>query len=251
MENIQCTEIICPCCKTGLQNSDDLYIKISCGHEYHYDCIYDAFIFNRKRNVTILECPYCRLSVSHIPEKEGFNFDITIHLGIKNCSDASWFEKHFGEQYCYYNNNGLYCNKYFIYGCGKEQKYCSKHKNSELLGIGHCPILKGTKYCNIKCDNEKKYCYYHSNYENCLECDYILQKGDKKGQLCAKLTTNNNSKCILHNKCINANMHKTCVAIIKKGKNIGNICGRKSYNDYDYCKSHSKLVNELNVINLD
>lgn len=251
MENIQSNEIICACCKTALTTSDDLYIQISCGHEYHYDCIYDAFIYNRKRNATILECPYCRLRVSYIPEKEGFEFDVTIHRGITNFSDASWSKKHFGKMYCSYNIDDLYCNKYFVYGNGKQQKYCNKHKNCELISNAHCPVLKGAKYCNIKCDDGKKYCYYHSKFENSLECDYILQKGCKKGQLCGKLTENNNSKCILHNKCINPIIHKTCVAIIKKGKNIGNICGKKSYNDYDYCKAHSKLVNELNVINLE
>jgi hypothetical protein len=251
MENIQCNEIMCACCKTALKNSDDLYVKISCGHEYHYDCIYDAFIFNRKRNATVLECPYCRLRVSHIPEKEGFDFDLTIHRGIVNSHDACWSKKHLGKLYCCYKMNDLYCNKNFIFGSGNQQKYCTKHKNTEFIGTGYCPILKGEKYCNIKCDDEKKYCYYHSKYENSVECDYIFQKGDKKGQLCAKLTVNNNSKCILHKQCVKPILNKTCVAIIKKGKNIGNMCGKKSYNDCDYCKTHFKLVNELNVINVE
>lgn len=240
-------EIICACCKCALSVSDELYIKISCGHEYHYDCIYDAFKFNRKRSTLILECPYCRMRVSHIPEKEGFDFDLTIHRGITNSSDATWSKKHFGSHYCFYKMDDLFCNKYFVHGYGKDQKFCHMHKNYEFIGQGYCPIIKGSKYCNLQCDEGKKYCYYHSKYENSLECNYIYEKGIKKGQMCKKLTEDNNSKCKLHNKCTSINDNKKCIAILKKGKNLGNICGKKIVNETDYCKSHSTLVNEQNI----
>ena len=248
MSNTTHNEIVCACCKSLLESSEDLYTKLSCGHEYHYDCIYDAFLFNRKRNAVILECPYCRIRVSHIPEKDGFDFDLTIHRGITNSNDATWSKKHFGKHYCYYKMDDLYCNKYFVHGYGKEQKYCNMHKNSELIGLGYCSILKGSKYCNIHCDENKKYCVYHSKFENALECNHIYEKGIKKGQLCKKLTTDNNAKCILHNKCIQTNENKTCIAVLKKGKNIGNCCGKKSVNETEYCKLHSTLVNDLNII---
>lgn len=250
MENTQINEIICACCKSSLDVSDDLYIKISCGHEYHYDCIYDAFLFNRKRNAVILECPYCRIRVSHIAEKEGFNFDLTIHRGIVNSKEATWSKKHFGQNYCYYKMDDLHCNKFFAHGNGKDQKYCNIHKNYEFMGIGHCPILKGSKYCNVHCDDTKKYCYYHSKFENAIECNHIYEKGIKKGQMCKKLTYDNNGTCSLHNKCIQSNDSKTCIAVFKKGKNIGNICGKKCMNETDYCKLHSPLVNEQIITTL-
>ena len=247
MADIHHNEIICACCKSVLESSEEQYIKISCGHEYHYDCIYDAFLFNRKRNATILECPYCRMRVSHIPEKEGFNFDLTIHRGILNSNDATWSKKHFGQYYCFHKMDDLYCNKFFAHGNGKEQKYCNIHKNYEFMGINYCPIIKGLKYCNIHCDDGKKYCFYHSKYENALECNYIYEKGIKKGEMCKKLTADSNTKCKLHNKCSHIIENKTCIAVLKKGKNIGNICGKKSMNESDYCKVHSTLVNEQNI----
>lgn len=244
-------EIICACCKCPLIKSDDLYIKLSCGHEYHYDCIYDAFLFNRKRNAHILECPYCRLRVSHIPEKDGFDFDITIHRGIINKNDCTWSKKHFGSHYCSYFNNDLYCNKYFVScGNGKDNKYCYNHKNTEFLGDGFCKILKGKKYCNKKCYNNTNCCITHIKYENSLECDYIFERGAKKGIVCGKLTTDNNAKCKIHNKIPKQNTDKTCVAILKRGKNKGSLCGKKSYNETDFCKTHCKLVNEQHIINL-
>ena len=243
-------EILCACCKCALDTSDHLYIKISCGHEYHYDCIYDAFIFNRKRNATILECPYCRLIVGHIPEKDGFDFDLTIHKGILYTTDSSWAKKHYGKHNCFYKMDDLYCNKFFAYGFGKDQKYCNIHKNSEFIGLGYCPMVKGVKYCNIHCDDGKKYCFYHAKYENSLECNYIYEKGTKKGQICKKITMDNNQKCTLHSKHQTAVPNKTCIAVFKKGKNVGNICGKKAHNDTEFCKTHSPLINQLNIINV-
>ena len=123
----------------------------------------------------------------------------------------------------------------------------NKHKNYEFIGQGYCPIVKGSKYCNLQCDEGKKYCYYHSKYENSLECNYIYERGIKKGEMCKKLTEENNSKCKLHNKCTSINDNKKCIAVLKKGKNLGNICGKKIVNETDYCKSHSTLVNEQNI----
>jgi hypothetical protein len=238
-------EIICACCKSSLNCTEELYIKISCGHEYHYDCIYDAFIFNKKRAALILECPYCRIPVSHIPEKEGYEFDLTIHRGIINRSDAIWSKTQLGKYYCHYKCGDLYCNKHSTHG--KEKKYCYAHRNFEFLGDGYCPIKKGLKYCNICCQDDNKYCVYHSKFENALKCNYVYGKGNKKGQLCGKITIDNNVKCKLHNKCIETNHNKTCIALLKKGKNKGNICGKKTLDETDFCKSHTNLVNDQNI----
>ena len=243
-------ELVCACCKSTLDSTDSMYTKISCGHEYHYDCIYDAFIYNRKRNTNILECPYCRQTVTHIDEKDGFDFDITIHRGIQHTYNSNWSKLHYGNHNCWYKMGDLFCNKYFTYGNGKDQKYCNIHKNHQFIGSGFCPIQKGQKYCNTLCDNGKKYCFYHAKYESSLECCHIYEKGTKKGQICKKLTMNNNPKCTLHINHINVSSNKTCIAILKKGKNTGNICGKKGVNDTCFCKSHSPLVNELTIISV-
>jgi len=225
-------------------------MKISCGHEYHYDCIYDAFLYNRKRNTTVLECPYCRMKVDPIKEMSGFNFDASIHLGIAASTNPNWSKIHFGTSHCIYNVGELYCNKHFIYGCGKNYQYCSMHKNVKHMGEEYCEYLKGYQnYCNYKCMISKSYCYKHAKYANALLCCHIFEKGAKKGEMCNKRTVDNKLKCKLHDKPSNI-VKKQCCEILKCGKNKGKECGKTGFNGSNYCKNHFTVVNDLITISL-
>lgn len=241
---------ICGCCKSELNLDDILYLRLSCGHEYHYDCIYDAFIYNRKRNTTVLECPYCRSKVEPIKEMDGFNFDVAIHKGIMSSTHSNWSKIHFGNKYCIFKSGELYCNKYYPFGHGNDSKYCSTHKNVEHYGEKYCHYFKGINFCNSRCVNNHKYCIKHLKYENSQECNHIFVKGARKGQMCKNITTNNNQLCDLHNKITIDQDKKTCCQILTKGKNKGNECGKKVFNDSDYCKTHFPTVNDCNTMTL-
>jgi hypothetical protein len=240
---------ICYCCKDELSNLDDDYTKLSCNHEYHYDCIYFAFCANKKRGSSVLECPYCRKKVKSLPEKDGFKYDSSIHSGITNYGfgnklEYKWAALHQGNDYCIYSKNGKFCNVYGSnYGLGK--KYCWGHRNNEHLGENFCKY-KNSQYCNHP-TTTKGYCASHSEYATSSECIYIYQNGKCKGTICKKLTLNMSGLCCAHIKYKDKIYSKSntsaientpitiiCNELIKTGPNKGKICGVVQ------CKRHNK-----------
>ena len=238
---------ICYCCKDCLNNLDDDYMKLSCNHEYHYDCIYYAFSANKKRGSSVLECPYCRTKVKPLPEKNGFKYDSSIHSGINynglgNKLEYKWSSIHQGKDYCIYCKNGKVCNVYGSnYGLG--QKYCWSHRNVENLGEHFCKY-KSAHYCNHPA-TIKGYCITHSEYATSVECSYIFQNGKYKGSLCKKLTLDMAGLCSSHIKykdkiftkvtetpIENTQIKIICNELIKTGPNKGKICGAV------HCKRH-------------
>ena len=155
--NIIDTVKTCPCCKDVLEESNEYYIKISCGHEFHYDCIYDAFEFNKKRGNNILECPYCRNSVKPLPEKEGFDYCPTIHNGMAYVPGVNtWSKKYKGNGCCVFQDKSqLYCNANANYG---SSNYCFKHQNTVHKGNNYCIFMKKDNYCNLW-SGSSNYCW--------------------------------------------------------------------------------------------
>ncbi len=252
---VETQSLICSCCKDELSLVEDLYIKLSCGHEYHYDCIYSAFVANKKRsNNNILECPYCRKKVKPLPEKAGFNYDSSIHAGIINYTDKlkyKWSNQHMGYDYCVYCKDGKYCN-YKGVGFGMGKKYCYNHSKAEHFGEDHCVFKDKDNYCNLSVSQtDKPYCLYHKQYINAKECKYVFQNGNNKGQLCKKLSLDPCGLCTGHlkykdkiDKIIEKSNQKPtetvekhiCSETIKSGLNKGKICGIVN------CKRHNKQV---------
>jgi hypothetical protein len=247
---------ICYCCKDELRNSDDDYTKLSCNHEYHYDCIYFAFCANKKRGSSVLECPYCRKKVKCLPEKEGFKYDSSIHSGISNYGfgnklEYKWASSHQGNDYCIYSKNGKFCNVYgSVYGLGK--KYCWGHRNTENLGENFCKY-KNSQYCNHP-TTTNGYCTTHSEYATSTECSYIYRNGKYKGTVCKKITLDMSGLCCAHIKykdkiysksaLENPSITIICNELIKTGPNKGNICGVVQ------CKRHKKS-NEVEPVSVN
>lgn len=268
---IEIESLICSCCKDELSVVEDLYIKLSCGHEYHYDCIYSAFIANKKRSNNILECPYCRKKVKPLPEKAGFNYDSSIHAGINinglsNKVQYKWMTQHMGSDYCLYCKDGKYCN-YQGVGYGLSKKYCFQHHNVEHFGESNCIFKNKDKYCNLNVSlDSKPYCYCHKQYASAKECKYVFQSGISKGQICKKLTLEECGLCKGHmkhkdniGKLLEKSAEKSselvekyiCSEIIKSGLNKGKPCGIIN------CKRHKKAelviepqVNSTKIVEL-
>ena len=248
--------VICGCCKDIIEKDDILHITISCGHEYHYDCIFNAFLGNQNRGKLVLECPYCRKKVNPLPEKEGFNYNSCIHSGLLcygegNQPEYKWSNQHQGNKYCLFSKEGKYCNQFgAYYGVGK--KYCWKHHNSEHIGENACKYFKNNNFCNLKVEHEKEYCQVHKDYINVKNCKYKIQQGKHKGELCNKYTFDNHCLCsthLIYKDKINTTSESKlvnkipCSEIIKSGINKGKICGVIN------CKRHNKLINANNLIN--
>jgi hypothetical protein len=249
--------IICGCCKDIIEKNDILNTTISCGHQYHYDCIYSAFLGNQTRGKLILECPYCRKKVNPLPEKDGFQYNSAIHSGILcygegNKHEYKWSNQHQGIKYCAFSKEGKYCN-YFGASFGVGKKYCWKHHNAEHIGSTACKYNKFNNYCNLKVESDKEYCFYHKDYANVKYCKYITQHGKHKGKVCNKYTFDDNCLCLTHckykDKITNITeaeipfLKTACCEIIKTGINKGNPCGVLD------CKRHKKQTNQTNINN--
>ena len=66
-------EILCNICHTDFEPTDDM-VKLQCGHEFHYECIYITYknnIDKNKYNKKIRICPYCRKYGGYLELKKG------------------------------------------------------------------------------------------------------------------------------------------------------------------------------------
>jgi len=82
----------CMICGDDLHSNDNMSIDISCGHIYHYDCIYEWWCKIRYGNIYLgeykkRECPYCRKQCSLLPYIEGK--DIMVNVNAKKLSKGS------------------------------------------------------------------------------------------------------------------------------------------------------------------
>jgi len=262
--NIIDTGKTCPCCKDDLNESAIDYIKISCGHEYHYDCILDAFEFNKKRGTNVLECPYCRLAVKPIPIKDNYDYCNTIHGGLTYIPGISdkWNIKHKGPSCCQYKNkNNLYCNS-AVSLSSFNKIYCWSHSNVEHIGHHFCAFKKNENYCN-KYSGSELYCYKHKTYENAKKCIYTFASGYNKGNKCDKwcwLTEANPvSLCLSHlkhkDKFIENSNHVVnnnglvCNYIYQRGTKKGQTCGIINCKNSTHKSNTKKLENSGEQVN--
>ena len=59
------------CYDTFDDNDDNDSYKLICNHVFHYDCIIEAFLNNKKNNINNLQCPYCRNYSNMLSLKSG------------------------------------------------------------------------------------------------------------------------------------------------------------------------------------
>lgn len=227
----------CGCCHEEFENEIDI-ITLSCGHKYHYECIYDAFLFNKKRGGCILECPYCRKKTNPIPIKP--NIDYNEHIHAETPSEILWLDYKLGNNHCCYQNaNDKYCNAPHHSNTGL--MLCSKHKNKTHKGVGYCCLkTNGNNWCNIKVVDKKnaQYCWHHEKYDNYYNCCYIFKSGRAKGTKCDILSMEPYCEKHLKQNSMNTTsldnsinpvdtLHTTqgCVYIYRRGESKGQQCG--------------------------
>lgn len=192
-ENEPSSTHVCNCCREEIDPMD--HCELSCGHVYHYDCIYYAFSANIKRGTYVKECPYCRKKVNPLPEKAGFPFDNYIHSlcgvgGVNKKIDKSHFAPtHLGKGYCAFKNgNNLYCNSpNATYGVGSS--YCYGHRNGGHLGKNYCKYkTTGGIYCNtFLIANTTGSVAFCKNHSECVECTEVIKSGKNKGTVCGNM----------------------------------------------------------------
>jgi hypothetical protein len=115
-------DIICNICHS---QGDDM-IKLSCSHDYCYNCIKSYFIYssmsiNKRYYSKKLQCPYCRTDVNFLPL---LNNDIPlqfIHVEYKKKSKSD-------NNKCSFIKNSIQC-KYKI----KYNGYCGYHKKNDYI----------------------------------------------------------------------------------------------------------------------
>ena len=227
----------CGCCHEEFESDCDC-TTLSCGHKYHYDCIYDAFIFNKKRGGCILECPYCRKKTNPIPIRPNIDYNEYIHA--ETPGEIIWLDYKLGNNHCCYQNaNNKYCNALHHNNTGL--MLCSKHKNKIHKGDGYCCLKTSTNnWCNIKVVDKKnsQYCWHHEKYNTYYNCCYTFKSGQSKGTNCGILSME--LYCDKHSNQLNKkknespntmntentiNTVQVCVYIYRRGESKGQQCG--------------------------
>lgn len=63
----------CPVCCETLNRDKEEIVKLNCGHEYHYSCIFMSYksAISLNRYSTKRECPYCRSKGDYLELKPG------------------------------------------------------------------------------------------------------------------------------------------------------------------------------------
>lgn len=192
-ENEASSTHVCNCCREEIDPMDNC--ELSCGHVYHYDCIYYAFCANIKRGTYVKECPYCRKKVNPLPEKAGFPFDNYIHSwcgvgGVNKKIDKSHFAlTHLGKGYCAFKNgNNLSCNSLNA-NYGVSSSYCYGHRNGGHLGKSYCKYKTlGGIYCNtFLIANPAGSVAFCKNHSDAIECTEVIKAGKNKGTVCGNM----------------------------------------------------------------
>ena len=140
-------DIECPICydKIELRNYNDeindlSYIKLDCGHVFHYKCIFDTFKTNLINKKNTRRCPFCRVLTSYIPLKKYI-------FPMKNIHKEYDIIKDF-----------LYKGDYkYIYKLSKKYDFLNKEKCHAIVTTG---INKGTQCKKTKKDG-LDFCFIH------------------------------------------------------------------------------------------
>jgi hypothetical protein len=163
-------------CLISNVNLDIKYVKLSCGHKFNYNSIFNEIKYQKKHTHYLetqklsqneLKCPYCRtIQKGLLPSRENFN----------NIVGVNWPKKH---QYKAFD-----CVYSFLSGKKKGNK-CGK-KCFELYCTGHDKIIKIREAKAIEKEAIEKEAVEKINVLTGTQCQYVFKKGKNKGTSCGR-----------------------------------------------------------------
>ena len=255
---------ICGCCKDVLDVSAEDYVCLSCRHEFHYECIYETFKYNFKRNPKIIggkhmyrECPCCRFVDRELKERDGYPFSVFVRENRPLYVIPFSEKTHLGEGYCRFKSpsptqwDGNTCNRMTT----NVKQLCSYHKDTEYNGHQSCVVVSVSNgvasYCNYSsvitseytCPKDgKPYSVCVSHMSKVAErglCRHVLATGVRCTRVCYK----GKEYCQEHRSIIKQVSTETppCPWIYKTGVKKGTVCGRAN------CKAHRKVSQEIHT----
>ena len=134
-ENIDTEELEdCMICGENLCSDKNISVEISCGHKYHYDCIYDWWCKIKNGNIgkgkyKNRECPYCRVQCTMLPWIEGKGSMLNVNIdklpkGCKTYADLNPKKCH-----------AITCKKLQCKFGKKYGNFCGRHKNYQACVV--------------------------------------------------------------------------------------------------------------------
>lgn len=131
-------------CLISGNDLDEKHIKLSCGHNFNYEFLYNEVKYQkstnldpRKLSIKEIRCPYCRKIHPHLlPQIKGFLKVVGVNSPKKYCMSLY--------KCCYRDKNNIICNK----PCNG--LYCNKHNliiNKTTLKC-ECKTKKGDRCKN-------------------------------------------------------------------------------------------------------
>ena len=126
----------------GLEIKDKYSYKLSCSHEFHYECLIKSFQNTPKLNKEVNHCPYCREKNGYLPLINGLKRVIPgVHCNMVVSSIL-------GTQESLKNDYSVLCQHSLTRGKNKGS-LCEKNC---FLGYNYCKLHK--KDINLISDSE-------------------------------------------------------------------------------------------------
>jgi hypothetical protein len=143
----------CPVCCEILDRDKEEIVKLNCGHEYHYNCIFLSYrsAISLNRYSTKRECPYCRSKGEYLQLKPGLVPIKGIHQEYSNLAGNLvkvdiLREKYFDPNKCQSilvsgSNKFQQCSRKASKDAPPEKNMCSLHlKNKSKNGSVYFPV---------------------------------------------------------------------------------------------------------------
>jgi hypothetical protein len=145
----------CPIC--GIDINSEYYIKLDCGHEFHYECLLKSLKNTTKRKH--INCPYCRKECNYLPIVNGLKkIELGIHINYQD----------------YYKKKGLNV----LYD--SNLNYLKSEPCKALITRGKRKGQVCGKYCKIG----SYYCGGHKKFDNLLsQYNKSNKLGDKQEKI--------------------------------------------------------------------
>ena len=128
----------CDCGICGSDLNDKYSHKLTCNHEFHYECLIKSFQNTPKLNKEVNHCPYCRVKSDYLPLVNGLKRVIPgVHCTDKPFGHIVWVQDSLKNDFSVPCQHILTRGKNKDSTCGKNcflgYNYCKVHKKDTNL----------------------------------------------------------------------------------------------------------------------